>query len=332
MAMAGRTPFILIPSSSSSSSSPPPTSAVKSVQAPSPAQAQVRRALGFKPPAHIHARQLHSIPPSSINTRTLILEQTLSELASTRLAAAKATLNFGGITNQIDPDSVRHSHEFCKGYMHLEQSTAASTSTSKQDGNLAPKLESKANGISNVLCAILAQEPAHGVSSRSHQKLPNDVRFRLVLAILLEHYFTPSFPKSSPSKDKEPEIPLNLAPFVSLSSYRASAPFTSTCSAPTLPPVKSLISLSSSGVKSPHNRFAAFSAPGVSTIPVKPTFLGAGPSGIYNAPPTPRPIVSLSPAAVYSGLEKDSAPHAPVPVFKWPSQVCSYVSVILLSC
>lgn len=296
-------PFMLIPAQPSVAS----TSAITS---------NTQRSPTFRPPAHVHAQHIHSVQPSSVNTRTLILEQTLSHLTDIRLAAAKAHLGLGGITQQLGPDSIRHQHEFYNGYSSNEQAPNI-----ESNDRLAAKLDSKAKGISSVLCAMLAQEPAHGVSSRSHHQLPNDVRFRLVLAILLEHYFSPQNPESNPSKDKKPQIPLELAPFVSISSYRAASPSAiSRPSHPTLPPLKSLNLASSSSASPPQSPFTSFTAAGVSPRPLKPLFASAGPTSV---PSAPRPFMSSSPILPNPSMEKLASSRAPVPVYKF-AQVCVY--------
>ncbi|CAE6515894.1 unnamed protein product [Rhizoctonia solani] len=197
----------------------------------------------YIPPAHPHSHHLHSIPPRDKSTRTLILDHLLWMHARARFGAARGELGVGTRPHLDAKDACLETLED-HGVMGLglfEEGLDRLSYPSKHDSDslalgppdlaLAAAYRAKATGLEKVLTAMLDQTPVpeptadeddmiidSALSSSpgsgtvtTSQKLPNSVRLRLALSLLVNELFSPEpEPPGTPTPQAPPAL-LSLA-------------------------------------------------------------------------------------------------------------------------
>ncbi|KAG8764138.1 hypothetical protein FRC11_004626 [Ceratobasidium sp. 423] len=198
----------------------------------------------YIPPAHPHSHHLHSIPPRDKSTRTLILDHLLWMHARARFGAARGELGVGTRLDAKDACLETLEDHGVMGLGLFEESLDKlsyphrhpaddpdSLALGPPDLALAAAYRAKATGLEKVLTAMLDQTPApeptadeddivvdsalssspgSGTATTS-QKLPNSVRLRLALSLLVNELFSPEpEPPSTPTPQAPPAL-LSLA-------------------------------------------------------------------------------------------------------------------------
>ncbi|CAE6468407.1 unnamed protein product [Rhizoctonia solani] len=194
-------------------------------------------------PAHPHSHHLHSIPPRDKSTRTLILDHLLWMHARARFGAARGELGVGTRPHLESKDACLETLEdhgvmglglFEEGLdklsypdVKLIEPDPDVLTLGPPDLALAAAYRAKATGLEKVLTAMLDQTPApdpipsdeddmlvdsaSSTSVTSSQKLPNSVRLRLALSLLVNELFSPEpEPASAPTQQAPPAL-LSLA-------------------------------------------------------------------------------------------------------------------------
>ncbi|CAE7076240.1 unnamed protein product [Rhizoctonia solani] len=232
---------------------------------PAPSRKFVHPPATYIPPAHPHSHHLHSIPPRDKSTRTLILDHLLWMHARARFGAARGELGVGTKPHLDAKDACLETLEdhgvmglglFEEGLDKLSypdnkpaDPDPDSLALGPPDLALAAAYRAKAMGLEKVLTAMLDQTPVpdptpdeddmvidSALSSSpgsgsvaTSQKLPNSVRLRLALSLLVNELFSPE--PESPSA-QPPQAPPAL---LSLTQIAPPAPASLVCPPVTLP-------------------------------------------------------------------------------------------------
>ncbi|CAE6476329.1 unnamed protein product [Rhizoctonia solani] len=207
---------------------------------PPPSRKFVHPPATYIPPAHPHSHHLHSIPPRDKSTRTLILDHLLWMHARARFGAARGELGVGTRLHLDAKDACLETLEdhgvmglglFEEGLDRLSypdnkpaDPDPDSLALGPPDLALAAAYRAKATGLEKVLTAMLDQSPVpdptpdeddmvvdSGLSGSgsltTSQKLPNSVRLRLALSLLVNELFSPEpEPPSTPTPQAPPAL------------------------------------------------------------------------------------------------------------------------------
>ncbi|CAE6425199.1 unnamed protein product [Rhizoctonia solani] len=232
---------------------------------PPPSRKFIHAPATYIPPAHPHSHHLHSIPPRDKSTRTLILDHLLWMHARARFGAARGELGVGTRPHLDAKDACLETLEdhgvmglglFEEGLDRLSypdnkpaDPDPDSLALGPPDLALAAAYRAKATGLEKVLTAMLDQSPApepipdeddmvvdSALSSSpgsgtvtSSQKLPNSVRLRLALSLLVNELFSP--------EPETPTTPAAQAPPALLSLAQLAPPPPASLVCPPSPPV-----------------------------------------------------------------------------------------------
>lgn len=219
---------------------------------PPPSRKFVHPPATYVAPAHPHSHHLHSIPPRDKSTRTLILDHLLWMHARARFGAARGELGVGTRPHLESKDACLETLEdhgvmglglFEEGLDRLSypdikpvEPDPDALALGPPDLALAAAYRAKATGLEKVLTAMLDQapvpeptqtddddmvvdsalssSPGSGTASSS-QKLPNSVRLRLALSLLVNELFSPEPEPASVPTPQAPPALLSLAQLAS---------------------------------------------------------------------------------------------------------------------